>query len=442
MVQGMEAAAFAKLKENLWDFMKTEIYPNELLYFKEVGEIRKKGPAHWRQPPIIEELRSKAKARGLFNLFLPVDSAIKAGRPGSGGGLTNLQYADCCEIMGTSNHVEFAAEACNCASPDTGNMEVLARFGTEEHKKRWLEPLLDAKIRSAYAMTEPGVASSDAANIRTSITREGDQYVINGRKHWITGLGNQDCKIMILMGLSDPKEKAYRQQSQVLVPTDTPGITLVRCMETFGEDDCPKGHMEVLFEDVRVPVSNILWGEGRGFEIAQLRLGPGRIHHCMRSIGQAERSLSLMCKRAAERTAFGQKLMEMGATVEAVARCRSEIDQARFLVREAADRMDRFGNTDHGTRKLLSIVKAHVPSMTQKVVDRAMQVHGGLGASQDTMMVNAFMGARLLRWADGPDEVHWRTAGRLELSYQQKESPLYGIGMYQHDKSKPFRAKL
>mmetsp|Transcript_77846 Transcript_77846/g.252303 ORF Transcript_77846/g.252303 Transcript_77846/m.252303 type:complete len:437 (+) Transcript_77846:102-1412(+) len=436
----MDAASFEKLKENLWDFMQTEIYPNELLFFKQIEEIRHKGPAYWRQPPIIQQLQEKAKARGLFNLFLPVDSALKAGI--KGGGLTNLQYADCCEIMGTANHAEFAAEACNCSSPDTGNMEVLARFGTEEQKKQWLVPLLEGKIRSAYAMTEPAVASSDATNIRTSIQRDGDHYVINGRKHWITGAANIDCKILILMGRTSSEEKTYRQQSQILVPMDTPGITLVRPMHVFADDDCPKGHMEILFEDVRVPASNMLWGEGRGFEIAQLRLGPGRIHHCMRMIGQSERALSLMCLRANERTAFGQKLAEMGSITQQIAECRAEIDQSRFLIREAADRMDRLGNTDPYTRKLLSLVKASVPAMTQKVVDRSMQVHGGLGVSQDTFLPMAFAGARALRWADGPDEVHWRTAGKLEMAYQLKESKLYPIGRYVHDTSKPFRAKL
>ncbi|CAJ1452660.1 unnamed protein product [Effrenium voratum] len=292
-------------------------------------------------------------------------------------------------------------------------------------------------------MTEPAVASSDATNIRTSITRDGDEFVINGRKHWITGAGNVDCKIMILMGRTGSKDTAtYRSQSQILVPTDTPGITLVRPMETFGDDDCPKGHMEILFEDVRVPISNMLWGEGRGFEIAQLRLGPGRIHHCMRMIGQAERALSHMCRRAASRTAFGQQLAEMGSVVQQVAECRAEIDQARLLVREAADRMDRLGNTDHYTRQLLSLVKAVVPNMTQRVVDRAMQLHGGLGGSQDSFLPAAFVGTRNLRWADGPDEVHWRTAGRLELSFQRKQSPLYQIELYDHDRSVPFRAKL
>mmetsp|Transcript_100051 Transcript_100051/g.260925 ORF Transcript_100051/g.260925 Transcript_100051/m.260925 type:complete len:438 (-) Transcript_100051:189-1502(-) len=437
----MDAPSFEKLKETLWDFMKTEIYPNEMTFFKELEVIRQKGPAHWRQPPIVQKLKEKAKARGLFNLFLPVDSAKLAGY--QGGGLTNLQYGDCCEIMGTSNHAEFAAECCNCSSPDTGNMEVLARFCTEEQKKRWLEPLLDGAIRSAYAMTEPGVASSDATNIRTSITREGDEYVINGRKHWITGAANQDCKVLIVMGRTSSEGKWYGQQSQILVPMNTPGITLVRPMRTMGDDDCPKGHMEMLFEDVRVPVSNIILGEGRGFEIAQLRLGPGRIHHCMRLIGQSERALSLMCQRAEERSAFGSQLSKMGSIIQQIAESRAEIDQARLLVREAADRMDKLGNTDHDTRKMLSIVKAVVPMMAQKVIDRSMQVHGGLGISQDTFLPMAFVGARCLRWADGPDEVHWRTAGRMELEYQKKRSPLHSIGRYEHDHTEPpFRAKL
>lgn len=437
----MDAASFEALKENLLDFMKTEIYPNEQLFFQQVDEIRQKGPAFWKQPPIIFKNREIAKQRGLFNLFLPVDSAAVAGR--KGGGLTNVQYGDICEIMGTSNHAEFAAECCNCSSPDTGNMEVLARFGTEEQKKQWLEPLLEAEIRSAYAMTEPAVASSDATNIRTDCRRVGDNYVINGRKHWITGAGNVDCKIMILMCRTSGEGSAYTQQSQVLVPMNTPGITLVRAMHTFGDDDCPKGHMEILFEDVTVPVSNVLWGEGRGFQIAQLRLGPGRIHHCMRMIGQSERALSIMCHRADSRTAFGQKLSEMGSIVQQAAEMRADIDQARLLVREAADRMDRLGNTDKYTRKLLSLVKAAVPRMAQSVIDRAMQVLGGLGVSQDSPLPVSFVGARSLRFADGPDEVHWRTAGRMEFGYQRKDSHLYKVGLYQPDYSQPpFRAKL
>lgn len=437
----MDAASFERLKGNLTDFMKEHIYPNEQLFFQQVEEIRAKGPAHWKQPPIVFKNRQIAKNRGLFNLFLPNDSAALAGR--KGGGLNNLQYADCCEIMGTSNHAEFAAECCNCSSPDTGNMEVLARFGTEEQKREWLEPLLEAEIRSCYAMTEPEVASSDATNIRIDVRREGDKYVINGRKHWITGAGNVDCKIMILMGKTSRDGKAYNQQSQILVPTNTPGITLVRAMSTFGDDDCPKGHMEILFENVTVPASNVLWGEGRGFEIAQLRLGPGRIHHCMRMIGQCERALSIMCRRADSRTAFGQKFSAMGSIVQQSAEMRAEIDQARLLVREAADRMDKLGNTDKYTRKLLSLVKAVVPRMAQSVIDRAMQVLGGLGVSQDSPLPVSFVGARSLRLADGPDEVHWRTAGKQEFSYQRDDSPLYALGLYEHDHSQPpFRAKL
>eukprot|EP01062_Namystynia_karyoxenos_P015154 TRINITY_DN154_c0_g4_i1.p1 TRINITY_DN154_c0_g4~~TRINITY_DN154_c0_g4_i1.p1 ORF type:complete len:439 (+),score=143.19 TRINITY_DN154_c0_g4_i1:100-1416(+) len=435
----MDPATFDKLKANLWDFMKTEIYPNETRFHKEVAEIRARGPRAWRQPPVVFELREKAKQRGLFNLFLPVDSAQAAGR--KGGGLTNLQYADCCEIMGTANHAEFAAEACNCSSPDTGNMEVLARFGTEEHKRKWLDPLLDAEIRSCYAMTEPAVASSDATNISLEARRDGADYVINGRKWWITGAANMDCKIMILMCKTNPTAQPFRQQSQILVPMDTPGVTLVRAMEVFGDDDCPKGHMEILFENARVPVTNLLWGEGRGFEIAQRRLGPGRIHHCMRMIGQAERALSLMCSRADSRTAFGSKLSGMGQVLQHIAECRADIDQARLLVRHAADRMDRLGNTDRETRKVLSLVKAVVPSMTYRVADRAIQVHGAAGLSQETPLPAILAGARSLRFADGPDEVHWRTAARLELSYQRKESPLFPIGMYKHDRTTPFRER-
>eukprot|EP00756_Hemistasia_phaeocysticola_P022345 Hpha_TRINITY_DN15828_c0_g8::TRINITY_DN15828_c0_g8_i1::g.188186::m.188186/K00249/ACADM, acd; acyl-CoA dehydrogenase len=435
----MEPAAFDALKKNLWDFMKTEIYPNEHLFFSQVKEIRAKGPNFWKQPPIIFELREKAKERGLFNLFLPVDSAAKAGRPGKGGGLTNLQYADCCEIMGTANHAEFAAEACNCSSPDTGNMEVLARFGTEEQKRKWLDPLLDAKIRSCYAMTEPAVASSDATNISLTARREGNEWVINGRKWWITGAANIDCKIMILMCKTSPGATAFRQQSQILVPMDTPGITLVRPMEVFGDDDCPKGHMEIDFEDVRVPLSNVIWGEGRGFEIAQLRLGPGRIHHCMRMIGQCERALSHMCRRGDQRTAFKQKLTAIGKNPEEIAKSRADIDMLRLLVRQAADRMDKLGNTDKETRKLLSLVKAVVPGKAQDVIDRAMQIHGAKGVSQDTFLPFAFAGARSLRLADGPDEVHWKTASRLELEYQRKHSPLYQIAPYAPPSGEPFR---
>jgi len=438
IMPGMEPAAFEALKKNLWDFMVKEIYPNEALFFRQVKEIREKGPAFWKQPPIIFELREKAKERGLFNLFLPVDSAAMAGRPGKGGGLTNLQYAECCEIMGTANHAEFAAEACNCSSPDTGNMEVLARFGTEEQKRRWLDPLLDAEIRSSYAMTEPAVASSDATNISCSARREGNEWVINGRKWWITGVANIDCKIMILMCKTSPNATAFRQQSQILVPTDTPGITLVRPMEVFGDDDCPKGHMEITFDDVRVPLSNVLWGEGRGFEIAQRRLGPGRIHHCMRMIGQAERALSHMCRRGDERTAFKQKLSAIGKNPEEIAKSRCEIDMARLLVRQAAERMDRLGNTDRETRKQLALVKAVVPGLVQAVIDRSMQIHGGMGASQDTFLPMAFAGARALRWADGPDEVHWRTAYRMEMDQQRNHSPLYKIGPYPKP-TEPFR---
>jgi len=359
------------------------------------------------------------------------------------GGLTNRQYAELCEIMGTSNHLEFAAQVTNCSSPDTGNMEVLARYGTPEQRDRWLKPLLEGEIRSCFGMTEPGVASSDASNIAIEIKRERDEYVINGDKWWITGSGSVHCKIMILMGKTDPKASLYRQQSQILVPMDTPGITIVRPLQTFGDDDAPKGHMEIHFDNVRVPVSNILLGERRGFEISQARLGPGRIHHCMRLIGAAERALSSMTRRASERVAFGKKLTQFDTVLQDIANSRAEIDQARLLVWEAADRMDKLGNQDPTTRKLLSLVKAIVPKMTQMVVDRAIQIHGGMGVGQDTFLPMAWVSARTLRLADGPDEVHLRTAALIEIR-QQKESPLFAIEPYKHDKSKPFRvnAKL
>mmetsp|Transcript_125482 Transcript_125482/g.287450 ORF Transcript_125482/g.287450 Transcript_125482/m.287450 type:complete len:326 (-) Transcript_125482:62-1039(-) len=318
-------------------------------------------------------------------------------------------------------------------------MEVLARFGTAEQKEKWLKPLLEGEIRSCFAMTEPAVASSDASNIGISIAREGDHYVINGTKWWITGAGNINCKIMILMGKTDPKASAFKQQSQILVPMDTPGITLVRAMQTYGHTDPPKGHFEIDFNDVRVPVSNVLLGEGRGFEIAQARLGPGRIHHCMRMLGQAERSLSLMCKRVQERTAFGRKLAQFDTILQEIARSRAEIEQGRMLLRTAADNMDRLGNADPYTRQLLSLVKALIPSMVAQVADRSIQAHGAMGFSQDTMLASAYMGARWLRMADGPDEVHWRTAGRIELQ-RQKDSPLTKhTGHFPVDRTQVFR---
>lgn len=365
---------------------------------------------------------------GLWNLFLPVDSAQIAGT-GGGGGLTNLQYADICEIMGTACPAEFAAQATNCTSPDTGNMEVLARYGTQEQKDRWLVPLLNGQIRSCFGMTEPDVASSDATNISIGIVREGNEYVINGKKWWTTGAGSLHCEIMILMGKTNPKAPLHLQQSQILVPMNTPGIIITRPLYAFGHDDAPKGHMEIHFDNVRVPVTNVLLGEGRGFEISQARLGPGRIHHCMRAIGQAERALALMCKRVQDRVAFRKKLSKMETIRQDIAKSRCDIEMGRMLVRRAAELMDKKGNKDPYTRKLLSLVKAHIPQMVQTIADRAMQAHGAKGVCQDTPLFHIFAGARLLRLADGPDEVHWRTAARIEL-HMQKSGPLKELGYY------------
>lgn len=412
--------------------MREDIYPNEELFRKQVKELEHQGD--WSSPPILHELKAKAKKLGLFNLFLPFDSAKLAGYTDSAA-LTNRQYAELCEIMGTSHHVEFAAQVCNCASPDTGNMEVLARFGNQEQKDKWLVPLLQGDIRSCFAMTEPDQASSDASNISIDIAKRGEEYVINGRKWYITGAGAKECKIIILMGKTSPKASPYKQQSMLLVPMNTAGISLVRPMQVFGDDDAPKGHMELSFKDVVVPVSALILGEGRGFEISQSRLGPGRIHHCMRLIGQSERALSAMCLRAGTRTAFSKKLNEFDTVLQDIAKSRAEIDQARFLVQEAASAMDTLGNKHQYTRKLLSLVKAVVPKMSQEVVDRAIQVHGAMGLSQDTFLPSAWLSARSLRIADGPDEVHWRTAAILEVQ-SQKDSDVY--------KHAPltFRAKL
>lgn len=421
--------------------MIEDIYPNEVLNAKQCHEIGMNANNEWYWPPILVKLKKKAKSIGLWNMFLPIDSAQAAGDMGKlGGGLTNRQYAEICEILGTSCHMEFASQCTNCTSPDTGNMEVLARYGTTEQKQKWLIPLLQGRIRSAFAMTEPNVASSDATNIGISITKDDrtKEYVINGRKWWITGAGSLHCKIMILMGKTDPSASRYRQQSQILVPMDTPGIVLVRPMLALGDDDAPKGHMEIIFNNVRVPYTNVILGEGRGFEISQGRLGPGRIHHCMRLIGQAERALSLMCKRVNERKAFGKKLVKFDTILQDIAKSRCDIESCRLLVYKAADMMDKYGNKDSRTRQLLSMVKAFVPKTVQYVVDRCMQSFGAMGISQDTPMFAAFLGARGLRLADGPDEVHWRTVARLEMKMQQK-SPLYDIGTYPVDYKKIFR---
>jgi acyl-CoA dehydrogenase len=386
-----------KLQQQVQEFMDAHVYPNESVYYAQVEANR------WAQPPIIEELKAKARAAGLWNLFLP-ESA-------HGAGLTNLEYAPLCEIMGRS---PIASEAFNCAAPDTGNMEVLDRYGSKAQQERWLEPLLAGEIRSAFAMTEPEVASSDATNIQTSIRREGDEYVINGRKWWTSGILHPHCKIMIVMGKTDPEAPRHLQQSQVLVPADAAGVTVLRHLTVFGYDDAPHGHGDVLLENVRVPVSNIVLGEGRGFEIAQGRLGPGRIHHCMRVIGVAERALDLMCRRVKRRVAFGKTIAERTVTLERIAESRIGIEQARLLTLKAAYMMDTVGNKV--ARKEIAMIKVAAPNMALKVIDWAIQAHGGGGVSDDFELAGMWAGTRTLRLADGPDEVHRNQIGKLELA--------------------------
>ena len=388
-----------ELQKRVRNFMEEHVYPHEETFH---NQLNSQGD-RWQIPPIMEELKAKAKAADLWNLFLP--------ESGRGAGLTNLEYAPLCEIMGRSF---IAPEVFNCSAPDTGNMEVLERYGTEEHKKQWLEPLLDGKIRSCFAMTEPAVASSDATNIESSITRDGDFYVINGRKWWSSGMGDPRCKIIIFMGKTNPDNPdKYRQQSQILIPRDTPGIKILRMLSVFGYDDAPHGHAEVEFKDVRVPASNLLLGEGRGFEIAQGRLGPGRIHHCMRLIGQAERALEKMCRRSQSRVAFGKPVSERTVTQERIAEARIAIDQARLLVLKAAHMMDTVGNK--AARMEIAMIKVAAPNMALKVIDWAMQVHGGGAMAEDFGLAHAYAQARALRFADGPDEVHRNQIARLEL---------------------------
>src|SRR3954466_1273664 len=391
------SARVRELQEQLTDFMESHIYPNEALHEEQVAADR------WAQPPIMEELKVEAQKRGLWNLFLPNEEW--------GAGLNNLEYAPLAEIMGRS--VDMAPEATNCAAPDTGNMEVLAEFASREQQEQWLPPLLNGEIRSAFAMTEPDVASSDAANIATRIERRGDDYVINGRKWWTSGAPHPNCKILILMGKTDPEGPPYRQQSQILVPMDTPGITVKRALSVFGYDDAPHGHAEVLFENVRVPASNLLLGEGRGFEIAQGRLGPGRIHHCMRLIGLAERCLEAMCRRVKARVAFGKPLAEQGTLRADIAESRIEIEQARLLTLKAAHLMDTVGNK--AARAGIAMIKVVAPNMALRVIDRAIQAHGAAGLGDDHGLAFAWAAARTLRLADGPDEVHRETIAKLEL---------------------------
>ncbi|MCR8924831.1 acyl-CoA dehydrogenase [Priestia megaterium] len=396
-----------KLQEELTSFMEEHIYPNERLYEQQLN----KQPSRWSAvPPIMEELKEKAKQAGLWNLFLPESEY--------GAGLTNVEYAPLCEIMGRSI---IGPEAFNCGAPDTGNMEVLVRYGTSEQKEKWLKPLLNGDIRSCFSMTEPDVGSSDATNIQCSIVREGDEYVINGRKWWSSGAGDPRCQIAIVMGKSDFTASKYEQQSMILVPLNTPGVKIERMLPVFGYDHAPHGHAEIHYDNVRVPASNMLLGEGKGFAIAQGRLGPGRIHHCMRLIGAAERALEELCKRIQNRSTFNKLLSQQGVIQEWVAESRIEIEQARLLTLKAAYMMDTVGNKK--ARKEIAMIKVMAPAMALKVIDRAIQVFGAAGVSEDTPLAALWANARTLRLADGPDEVHKAQLARLELkSYQEKEA--------------------
>ncbi|MFS8603257.1 acyl-CoA dehydrogenase [Priestia megaterium] len=396
-----------KLQKELTSFMEEHIYPNERLYEHQLNEQ----PSRWSAvPPIMEELKEKAKQAGLWNLFLPESEY--------GAGLTNVEYAPLCEIMGRSI---IGPEAFNCGAPDTGNMEVLVRYGTPEQKEKWLKPLLNGDIRSCFSMTEPDVGSSDATNIQCSIVREGDEYVINGRKWWSSGAGDPRCKIAIVMGKSDFNASKYEQQSMILVPLNTPGVKIERMLPVFGYDHAPHGHAEIHYDNVRVPAPNMLLGEGKGFAIAQGRLGPGRIHHCMRLIGAAERALEELCKRIQNRSTFNKLLSQQGVIQEWVAESRIEIEQARLLTLKAAYMMDTVGNKK--ARKEIAMIKAMAPAMALKVIDRAIQAFGAAGVSEDTPLAALWANARTLRLADGPDEVHKAQLARLELkSYQEQEA--------------------
>ena len=396
----------AELQQRLIRFMETHIYPNEAEFNRQVNTGNR-----WEHVQLIEDLKPLAQQEGLWNLFLP-PRTDKNGQ--FGAGLTNLEYATLCEIMG---RVWWAPEIFNCNAPDTGNMEVLARYGTLEQQEQWLKPLLAGEIRSSFTMTEPEVASSDATNIQAQIVRDGDSYVINGHKWWTSGAGDSRCKVTIFMGKSDPSGPKHLQQSMILVPMDAPGVSIKRMLTVFGYDDAPHGHAEVTFENVRVPASSMLLGEGRGFEIAQGRLGPGRIHHCMRLIGQAERALELMVQRSEDRVAFGKKLSEQGTVREMIAKSRIEIDQARLLTLHAAHMMDTVGNK--GARGQIAAIKVVAPNVALAVIDRAIQVFGGAGVSQDTPLANMYAQARTLRLADGPDAVHLEAVAKSEYKAQQ-----------------------
>jgi acyl-CoA dehydrogenase len=382
-------------------FMDEHIYPAENAVHEELQANTAAGK-RWTPLQVIEKLKPKARDAGLWNLFLPESEY--------GAGLTNQEYAPLAEIMG---RVGWASEVFNCSAPDTGNMETIVRYGTAEHKKRWLEPLLAGEIRSAFAMTEPGVASSDATNIEARIVRDGDDYVLNGRKWWTSGAGDPRCAVFIFMGKTDPEAPRHSQQSMILVPADAPGVKVLRPLQVFGYDDAPHGHMEVIFQNVRVPATNILLGEGRGFEIAQGRLGPGRIHHCMRLIGVAERALEVMCRRATKRVAFGRPLSEQGVTRERIAEARCKIDMARLLTLKAAWMMDIAGNK--AAKAEIAMIKVVAPQMACDVIDWAMQIHGGAGMCQDFPLAHYYTAARTLRFADGPDEVHRNAIAKIEL---------------------------
>jgi|TARA_B100001971_G_scaffold37219_1_gene32158 acyl-CoA dehydrogenase len=393
------------IREKIDTFVRTKVDPLTDEYFEQI-DVGDRWSLNDRQTEILDGLKQQARDEGLWNFFLPASQG--------GAGVSNLEYAHLAEVMARN---PIASEVMNCAAPDTGNMEVLERYGSEEQKKTWLEPLLEGKIRSAFAMTEPKVASSDATNISTNAILDGDEWVINGEKHYISGAGDSRCKVMITMVVTNPDAPKHSRQSQILVPIDAEGVEIVRPMHVFGRDDAPHGHMHIKFNEVRVPKENIILGEGRGFEISQGRLGPGRIHHCMRSIGVAERALELLCKRALSREAFGKPIAELGANYDIIAECRIEIDMCRLSVLRAAHMMDTIGNKE--ARKYISAIKVAVPNMTLKVIDRAIQIHGALGVSQDTPLAGMWTGQRTLRLADGPDEVHRRLIAREELKLYQ-----------------------